>query len=102
MLRELRAVAFVKRLVEEGKFSPDEYKEVHLHRFDGSGALDDYEASSKRNADGISSCRCATPGGGPLNLGSRRIAKRSGCAARSICAARCREGQSRKRQTVDG
>ena len=26
LLRELRAVAFVKRLIEEGKLSPDEYK----------------------------------------------------------------------------
>jgi NTE family protein len=51
LLRELRAVAFVKRLIEEGKLSPDEYKNVHLHRIDASGALDDYEASSRRNAD---------------------------------------------------
>jgi NTE family protein len=47
LLRELRAVAFVKRLIEEGKLSPDEYKNVHLHRIDGSGVLDDYESSSK-------------------------------------------------------
>jgi NTE family protein len=51
LLRELRAVAFVKRLIEEGKLSPDEYKNVHLHRIDGSGVLDDYEAASKRNAE---------------------------------------------------
>ena len=51
LLRELRAVAFVKRLIEEGKLSPDEYKNVHLHRIDGSGVLDDYEASSKRKAE---------------------------------------------------
>ena len=51
LLRELRAVAFVKRLIEEGKLSPDEYKNVHLHRIDASGVLDDYEASSKRNAE---------------------------------------------------
>jgi NTE family protein len=51
LLRELRAVAFVKRLIEEGKLSPDEYKNVHLHRIDASGVLDDYEASSKRKAE---------------------------------------------------
>ena len=51
LLRELRAVAFVKRLIEEGKLSPDEYKNVHLHRIDGSGVLDDHEASSKRRAE---------------------------------------------------
>ncbi|HYO04162.1 MAG TPA: patatin-like phospholipase family protein [Mycobacterium sp.] len=51
LLRELRAVAFVKRLIEEGKLSPDEYKNVHLHRIDASDELDDHEASSKRNAE---------------------------------------------------
>ena len=51
LLRELRAVAFVKRLIEEGKLSPDEYKNVHLHRIDGSRELDDHEAPSKRKAE---------------------------------------------------
>jgi NTE family protein len=51
LLRELRAVAFVKRLIEEGKLPPDEYKNVHLHRIDGTGVLDDHEASSKRKAE---------------------------------------------------
>ena len=51
LLRELRAVAFVQRLIEEGKFSPDEYKNVHLHRIDGSDELDDHEASSKSKAE---------------------------------------------------
>jgi NTE family protein len=51
LLRELRAVAFVQRLLEEGKFSPDEYKNVHLHRIDASDELDDHEASSKSNAE---------------------------------------------------
>jgi NTE family protein len=50
LLRELRAVSFVKRLIEEGKLSPDEYMNVHLHRIDGSGVLDNYAASSKRKA----------------------------------------------------
>jgi NTE family protein len=50
LLRELRAVAFVKRLIDEGKLSPDEYKNVHVHRIDGSGVLDEYEASSRRIA----------------------------------------------------
>lgn len=51
LLRELRAVAFVKRLIDEGELSPDEYKDVHLHRIDGSGVLDDYEASSRLNSE---------------------------------------------------
>jgi NTE family protein len=50
LLRELRAVAFVQRLIEEGKLSPDEYKNVHLHRIDGSGVLDGYQDSSKQRA----------------------------------------------------
>jgi NTE family protein len=49
LLRELRAVAFVKRLIEEGKLSPDEYKNVHMH--DASAELDDCEASSKSKAE---------------------------------------------------
>jgi len=44
-------VAFVTQLIEEGKLSPDEYKNVHLHRIDASGVLDDHEASSKGNAE---------------------------------------------------
>ena len=51
LLRELRAVAFVQQLIEERKLSPDEYKDVHMHRIDGSGALDDYEASSRVNVE---------------------------------------------------
>jgi NTE family protein len=51
VMRELRAVAFIKRLIEEGKLSPNEYKNVHMHRIDASGVLDDYEASSKSNME---------------------------------------------------
>ena len=51
LLRELRAVTFVQRLIKEGKLSPKEYKDVHLHRIDGSGVLDEYEASSRLNAE---------------------------------------------------
>jgi len=51
LLRELRAVAFVKSLIEAGKLSPDEYKNVHLHRIDAGGVLDDHGASSKRKAE---------------------------------------------------
>ena len=40
-------MTFVQRLLEEGKFSRDEYKNVHLHRIDASDELDDHEASSK-------------------------------------------------------
>ena len=36
------------RLIDDGKLSPDEYKRVLMHRIDGSGVLDDYEAASSR------------------------------------------------------
>jgi NTE family protein len=51
LLRELRAVEFVTRLINEGKLSPKEYKRVLMHRIDGSGVLDEHEASSRMNAD---------------------------------------------------
>jgi NTE family protein len=51
LLRELRAVEFVSRLIDHGKLSKDEYKRVLMHRIDGSGVLDDYEASSRLNAE---------------------------------------------------
>ena len=51
LLRELRAVAFVTQLIEEGKLSPDEYKTAHLHRIDASGVLDDHTAASKSKAE---------------------------------------------------
>jgi NTE family protein len=51
LLRELRAVAFVQRLIEQGKLSQEDYKNVHLHRIDGSGVLDDYDAASRQKAE---------------------------------------------------
>jgi NTE family protein len=51
LLRELRAVTFVQRLIKEGKLSPKDYKDVNLHRIDGSGVLDEYQASSRLNAE---------------------------------------------------
>jgi predicted acylesterase/phospholipase RssA len=51
LLRELRAVVFVQRLIKKGKLSPKEYKDVHLHRIDASGVLDDFEAPSRLNAE---------------------------------------------------
>lgn len=51
LLRELRAVDFVTRLIDEGKLSPDEYKRVLLHRIDGEGSLNDHAASSRLNPD---------------------------------------------------
>jgi NTE family protein len=51
LLRELRAIEFVTRLIDEGKLSRDEYKRVLMHRIDGTGVLDEHEASSRLNTE---------------------------------------------------
>jgi NTE family protein len=51
LLRELRAVEFVTRLIDEGKLSKADYKRVLMHRIDGSGVLDDFLASTRLNAE---------------------------------------------------
>ncbi|TYC70072.1 patatin-like phospholipase family protein [Stappia sp. BW2] len=50
LLRELRAIDFVTRLVEEGKLSGEEYMKVKMHRI-SAGELKPLQASSKMNAE---------------------------------------------------
>jgi NTE family protein len=50
LLRELRAVDFVTRLIDQGKLSTSEYKRVLFHRIALSEALSGVEASSKLDA----------------------------------------------------
>ncbi|MBO6756749.1 MAG: patatin-like phospholipase family protein [Roseibium sp.] len=50
LLRELRAVDFVGRLIEEGKLSGDDYMQVHVHRISADD-LKPLQASSKMNAE---------------------------------------------------
>ncbi|MEP2706618.1 MAG: patatin-like phospholipase family protein [Roseibium sp.] len=50
LLRELRAIDFVTRLIEEGKLSEDEYQKVHMHRITAED-LKPLQASSKMNAE---------------------------------------------------
>lgn len=50
LLHELRAVAFVRKLIDEGKLSTDDYKRVLMHRIHGGAKLDAYAASSRLNA----------------------------------------------------
>ena len=50
LLRELRAIAFVTRLIDQGKLSQDEYKRVLMHRIHGGRQLDAFTASSRLNA----------------------------------------------------
>lgn len=50
LLYELRAIGFVRRLIDEGKLSTDDYKRVLMHRIHGGAQLDTYAASSRLNA----------------------------------------------------
>lgn len=50
LLRELRAIDFVTRLIEDGKLSDEEYTKVHMHRIFAS-ELKPLHASSKLNAE---------------------------------------------------
>lgn len=47
LLFELRAAAFVQRLLAEGRIDPDRYKQVHMHVIDGEEALRPFSASTK-------------------------------------------------------
>ena len=51
LLAELRAIGFVRRLLAEGKLDPKHYKNVHMHRIDGGGALAGFGAASKSRVD---------------------------------------------------
>lgn len=50
LLAEMRAIAFVRRLLDEHKLDPERYKRVLLHRIDGGSALSGFGASSKQKA----------------------------------------------------
>ena len=50
LMRELRAIDFVDHLIAEGVLGRGAYKSQYVHRIDGTGALDDYQASSRLDA----------------------------------------------------
>ncbi len=50
LLRELRAVDFVQRLVDQGKIGPPAYNRPFIHRIDGAEPLKQYTAASKLDA----------------------------------------------------
>lgn len=50
LLAELRAVNFVKDLVEDGKLKSSDYRNVHMHMVNPPGDLHEMTASSKLNA----------------------------------------------------
>lgn len=51
LLGEFRAIAFVKKLIDAGRLTRDEYRDIRLHRIDADEALKDLTASSKLNAE---------------------------------------------------
>jgi NTE family protein len=51
MLREFRAINFVKELIADGKLSRDDYRDIRMHRIDADAAFKGLSASSKINAE---------------------------------------------------
>ncbi len=51
LLREMRAIAFVRRLLDDGALDPDRYKRMRLHVIEAEDTLKPLEASSKMNAE---------------------------------------------------
>jgi NTE family protein len=51
LLREFRAIAFVKKLIAEGRVDTERYRDIRMHRIDADEALSDLTAASKVNAE---------------------------------------------------
>ena len=51
LLKELRAIDFVNRLMEEHRLDPKRYRQNRLHRIDATEALIGYNAASKLDTD---------------------------------------------------
>lgn len=51
LLREFRAIGFVKRLIADGRLPKGEYRDIRMHRIDADEAFRDLSASSKINAE---------------------------------------------------
>ena len=51
LLRELRAIEFVSRLIEQGKLSNADYSKINIHRISALDELSELTASSKLNAE---------------------------------------------------
>jgi NTE family protein len=49
LLGELRAIAFVRRLIDAGKLSRQDYKRIRMHRIAGGEKLDAFAAFSRLN-----------------------------------------------------
>ena len=51
LVGEMRAIAFVQRLLQEGRVDPGEYKNLRLHMVADDAGLAPLQASSKMNTD---------------------------------------------------
>ena len=51
LLKELRAIDFVKRLLEDGKLDPQDYRRLHIHLIESQERILPLGASSKLNAE---------------------------------------------------
>ncbi|MBA3449256.1 MAG: patatin-like phospholipase family protein [Pseudaminobacter sp.] len=51
LLREFRAIAFVKGLIAAGRLPHGEFRDIRMHRIDADEAFKDLSASSKVNAE---------------------------------------------------
>jgi len=51
LLRELRAVDFVRRLLDQGKLDPEDYRRLHVHIIGNQEELNPLGATSKMNAE---------------------------------------------------
>ncbi|MDX2102682.1 MAG: patatin-like phospholipase family protein, partial [Alphaproteobacteria bacterium] len=50
LMREMRAVHFVTRLIDQGQLSGEQYKKLHIHIVEAQQAMVDLGASTKLNA----------------------------------------------------
>ncbi|MEX8517178.1 MAG: patatin-like phospholipase family protein [Leptothrix sp. (in: b-proteobacteria)] len=51
LVAEMRAIAFVKKLIKQGKLDLADYKHLHVHRIADEEGLAPFDASSKSNTD---------------------------------------------------
>jgi NTE family protein len=51
LLAELRAIAFVKKLIGQGRLSAQEYRDIRMHRIDADDALSSLSSASKLLAE---------------------------------------------------
>lgn len=51
LMREMRAIHFVTKLIEDGALAPPRYRKLHIHTIDAEAEMDELNVSSKLNAD---------------------------------------------------